>query len=159
MAMPPALARWHRQHKHKGHGHSRKRRTSSKAIVRYAKPTIVRVNTGAVTKRHHGRRRHHGGGGGGRGFMRIATKAAAGALWGYATDVKKLDILDKIPKVAGLPKQLIIGGALELFGLTRRGLGPIRAHWIDELATAGIYIGGNEIGKANFKLSGEDDED
>lgn len=157
MAMPPALARWHRQHgRHKRHGH-RKRRSSSKAIVRYTKPTIVRVSSGKLARRHHGRRRHHHGGGG-HGLMRIFTKTAAGALWGYATDVKKLEILDKIPKVAGLPKQLIIGGVLELTGLTRRGLGPIRAHWIDELATAGIYIGGNEIGKANFKLSGDDDD-
>lgn len=158
MAMPRALARWHRQH---GRHKTRRRRRRTTAIVRYSRPTIVRYSGGGkiARRRHHRRRRHHGGGlglsRGGIGGM--LTKAAAGALWGYATDVKKLDILDKVPKVGGIPKELLIGAVLELTGLTRRGLGPIRAHWIDQIATAGIYIGGNQIGKANFKLSGDDD--
>lgn len=158
MAMPAALARWHRQHGHHKHrGHSKKRRTT--ALVRTVKPTIIRVNSGAPKKRrHHGRRRHHGGSGRSHSIGAMLMKVGAGALWGWATDVKKLDILDKVPKLGGIPKQAIIGAALELTGLTRRGLGPIRAHWIDQIATAGLYIGGNEIGKADFKLSGDDDE-
>jgi hypothetical protein len=160
MAMPPALARWHRQHghhKHKHHG-GHKRKSSSTAMVRYTKPSVTVVRFGATKpakKRHH--RRHHGGGGARHSIGAMAMRVGAGALWGWATDVKKLDILDKIPKLGGLPKQLIVGAALELTGLTRRGLGPIRSSWIDQIATAGLYIGGNEIGKANFKLSGDDD--
>ncbi len=155
MAMPPALARWHRQHRGHKKGHHRKHRKGT-SMVRYARPTVIRVNTGAVKRKHH-RRRHHGGGGSKRSIGQMLTAAAYGALWGYATDVKKLDILDKVPKLGGLPKEMIIGAALELTGLTRKGLGPIKAQWLDGIAMSGIIIGGNTIGKANFKLSGDDD--
>jgi len=164
--------------RHAGSSRSKTRRRSpSKALtivenVRAAAPIVkmVRVPTTTTgrrvkrtddehnTTKHH-RNAHaivlraHGAGELMPGPFRLRSAAIAGAI-GYADGGKGLtavkDMLDKLPTVGKLPKEVLAGLALNYFA--------DRGDWFDAGAQALIDVGAYKLGQAGFALSGEDED-
>jgi hypothetical protein len=131
-------------------------------VVRVPAATTVRrakrTGGGQHTGRHH-RNAHaivlqaHGAGELVPGPFRLRSAAIAGAI-GYADGGKGLtavkDMLDKLPTVGKLPKEVLAGLALNYFA--------DRGDWFDAGAQALIDVGAYKLGQAGFALSGEDED-
>jgi len=87
------------------------------------------------------------------GPFRLRSAAISGML-GYADGGKGLtaikDLLDKIPSVGKLPKEILVGAAMNYFA--------DRGDWFDAGAQAFLDVGAYKLGQAGFALSGEDDD-
>lgn len=87
------------------------------------------------------------------GPFRLRSAAIAGAL-GYADGGKGLtalkDILDKLPTVGKVPKEVLAGAVANYFA--------DRGDWFDAGAQALLDVGAYKMGQAGFALSGDDDD-
>lgn len=155
-----------------GDGRGRKRSRScaptSRALTIVEKPQVkvIRVPTSAIATRRKGsapsRRRAssgtiiaraHGAGEFIPGPFRMRSAAISGAL-GFADAGKGLtglkDLLDKIPTHGKVPKELLVGLALNYFA--------DRGDWVDAGAQAFIDVGAFKFGQAGFTMSGDEDD-
>ena len=161
--VPPHLKKY--LFKKKGKGMSKKRKSSSKALTVYrsAKPIVItktrHIKVPVRVKAKHGggrslMRRELGSGEMIPGPYRMRSAAIAGAL-GYSETPGNLtfvaELLAKIPEVGKLPKEAIAGIILNYFS--------DRGDWFDAGAQAFLDIGAYKLGKAEFKMSGDDGDD
>lgn len=146
-----------------GEGRSRRRSSTSKALTVYRPRPVVVTRTRHVKvpvrvhpKRGGGRslmKREHGGGEIIPGPFRLRS-AAVSSLIGYSesgagfTAIKEL--IDKIPDVKGIPREILAGIALNYFA------DP--GDWFDAGAQAFLDVGAYKFGHAGFKLTGEEDD-
>ncbi len=142
-----------------GGSHSKRsggsRKSKSRAIVvRQPAPIVIRSGGGHVTKhkKHHGGKRRHGDGSAG-GFTQKLKLAAVAAGFGYTVGANaphKLEFLDKLPTIKGIPQEALIGGFAYVF---RR-----KHKVIDMISTVGFILAGAKVGQNEFKLSGYYDD-
>lgn len=146
-----------------GEGRSRRRSSTSKALTVYRPRPVVVTRTRHVkvpvrvhAKRGSGRslmKREHGGGEIVPGPFRLRS-AALSSLIGYSesgagfTAIKEL--LDKLPDVKGIPREVLAGLALNYFA--------DRGDWFDAGAQAFLDIGSYKFGQSGFKISGDEDD-
>lgn len=138
-------------------GGGRRRRT---AMVRYARPTIIRVNAGAPKKRR-GRRRGGGsflGGGGMKGDLKThGFNFGAATVYGYARAGHTQNFneyMDKLPGENFLGKDLRNGAA---FYLGNRFLFKGRSRVLHHLTIAAVCRAGDRFGANKMtKLEGDD---
>lgn len=151
MAMPPALARYWAKHGRTGSGRKRSGSRSTALVRSGSRSITIRTAPAKPAKRGHGGRRRHHSTSGTLSRERKAWLGAWGAILGYVVEVKKLDLLDKIPEVGKVPKLLLVGAGAELLGLTKKH------RQIDNAATAMIVKGGYDLGASGFALSGDEE--
>lgn len=138
-----------------GSSSSTKRRrstTATRTIVRSssAKPIIIRQSA-APAKRSGGKRRRHHGGGGGQIPVKVKGEFAGWAsLIGYIKETRA-STFEQIPQVGKLPREALLAVGLHVFG---KG----RPH-VDRASVSAACIAGYELGKAQFKMSGWEDDD
>lgn len=146
---------------------AKKKKHSSKAMTVYrpSAPIVKVVRVGAVAKKQ----KHHRPKGGGRHLMlrehgagelqpgpfRIKSMVVAAAIGksksANAGSLATLqEWIEKLPTIGGIPKEAIAGLILNKFA--------DRGDWYDGAAQAMLDISAYEFGKADFKMSGDDDE-
>jgi len=159
--MPPGLKRYWQTHSRSG-GKSRKR-SSSKALVRYAapqqivrykrsKPIVIRAKSRGGGKSII--RREHGAGDMIPGPFRLKSMGVSSMI-GYSEAGKGFaglqEFMTKLPTVGKLPKEAIAGAILNYFG--------DRNDWADAAAQAFLDIAAYKVGHAGYSISGDGDDD